>query len=155
MTTRAWAHLHLPRLRSGETPDVISVKIPGQKIRYDAWIVLADVEFKVHEQGRQRCIRDGVRNVHAWVVGQPYGSGHRPHEYVPEPGVRKAVYDPFKGGSFVDSETLEPVTLAHRALLIGKDVWYWPYDMRHGRCECGKDWDGDMPSNHSVGVCAP
>ena len=47
-----WAHLHLPRLQSGETPDVISVKIPGQHIEYASWVSLRDAEFRVSEPGR-------------------------------------------------------------------------------------------------------
>lgn len=118
--TPAWCHLHLPRLRSGETEDVISVKIPGQAIRYVPGVRLETAIFRVHESGRQRCIREGVRNVHAWVCGDLADVG--PQE-VPA-GWRKAVYDPFKGPAFVDAETLEPLLWAERAILTGKDVWY-------------------------------
>lgn len=119
----AWAHLHLPRLQSGETENVISLKTPGEKIDYVAWVELAHPTFRVSEKGRQRVLRDNVRNVHAWVVGDQTGSGTgRP---LPEPtGMRRAVYDPWKGDSFVDAETLEPVRFATRALLNGKAVYY-------------------------------
>lgn len=153
---RAWAHLHLPRLRSGTTTDVISLKVPGWAIDYVAVVKLESVEFKVHERGRQRCIQENVRNVHAWVVGyiemQSYGvTGH----FGMNPDVwRKALYDPWKGGTFVDSETFDPVTVAAYALLIGKDVFYQGYETRFGKCTCGTEWTGDMPGNHSVAVCA-
>ena len=122
-----WLHTHLPRLQSGETPDVISVKIPGQHVEYAAWVSLRDAEFKVHERGRQRCIREGVRNVHAWVVGTEilrvksnwaYAKAGKPV------GFRKAVYDPFRGGTFVDSVTLEPVLRAGLVIMSGKNVFY-------------------------------
>lgn len=123
---RAWAHLHLPRLRSGETPDVISLKVPGWAIDYVSGVELRDAEFKVHESGRQRCIRENVRNVHAWVVGeiawQEYGETDT-YPRTPERW-RIAVYNPFKGGTFVDLKTLEPVMQADRAILLGKDVFY-------------------------------
>ena len=96
-----WAHLHLPRLQSGETPDVISVKIPGQHIEYASWVSLRDAEFRVSEPGRQRCIREGVRNVHAWVVGTEIlrvGSNWRYNQAPCPVGYRQAVYDPWKGG---------------------------------------------------------
>lgn len=123
---RAWAHLHLPRLRSGETEDVISLKVPGWAIDYVSVVELSDAEFKVHESGRQRCIREGVRNVHAWVIGgierQEYGKPRTfqlaPHRW------EVAVYDPFKGGTFVNLKTLEPVHRADFAILIGKNVFY-------------------------------
>lgn len=126
---RVWLHTHLPRLSAGESPDVISVKVPGQRIEYASWVAVQDAEFRVHERGRQRCIAEGVRNVHAWIVGDEIDrlSGDwsylRPGGYIPA-GFRQAVYDPWKGESFVDRETLEPV---HRALLVimaGKNVWY-------------------------------
>lgn len=121
-----WLHTHLPRLKSGDA-NVISVKVPGQRVEYAAWVSLKDVTFKVHEKGRQRCIRDGVRNVHAWVIGTEVlrcdadflaGFDHVPTGY------RRAVYDPWKGGAFVDSETLEPVLGADLVIVRGKNVHY-------------------------------
>lgn len=121
-----WLHTHLPRLQSGDA-NVISVKIPGQRIEYAAWVSLKDVELKVHEQGRQRCIRDGVRNVHAWVVGTEIlrCEAEFPGEFDRVPaGYRQAVYDPWKGGTFVDSETLVPVRRADLVIMAGKRVFY-------------------------------
>lgn len=121
----AWAHLHLPRLRSGETENVISLKTPGEKIDYVAWVDLANPTFKVHQKGRERALRDNVRNVHAWVVGHQVASGTDKPLSTPE-GMRRAIYDPWKGDSFVDAETFEPVHSASRALLNGKTVYYQP-----------------------------
>lgn len=123
-----WLHTHLPRLQSGDA-NVISVKVPGQRVEYAAWVSLGDVEFRVHEHGRQRCLAGGVRNVHAWVVGDEIlrCEADFPGEFARIPqGYRRAVYDPWKGGSFVDSETLEPVHRAPYAIMVGKDVWYLP-----------------------------
>lgn len=121
-----WAHLHLPRLQSGDTPNVISVKVPGQRIEYASWISLTDVEFKVSEPGRQRCIRENVRNVHAWVIGTEVErlTDHWTVYDFPPADWRTAVYDPWKGGTFVDAETLEPVHHARHAILSHKHVWY-------------------------------
>lgn len=123
--TQTWAHLHLPRLQSGAT-DVISVKIPGQRIAYACWVGLKNAEFRVSEPGRQRCLREGVRNVHAWVVGEETErmEGFTPCMGFPPPSYRTAVYDPFKGGTFVDSETLTPVLRADYVILSGKHVFY-------------------------------
>ena len=119
-----WAHLHLPRLQAGEV-NVISVKVPGQRIEYASWVSLRDARFVVSEAGRQRCIRQGVRNVHAWVVGEEVlRVEDYPWRNDPPAVYRRAVYDPWKGGSFVDSETLEPVDLAACAILSGKNVYY-------------------------------
>lgn len=120
-----WAHLHLPRLRAG-VADVISVKVPGRRIGYVETLVLHNAQFKVSEPGRQRCLAENVRNVHAWVVGD--AGGPVPDGYVETfpGGLRKAVYDPWKGGTFVDSQTLLPVLTADLAVMVGKDVFYAP-----------------------------
>lgn len=122
MTERkAWVHLHLPRLQAG-TPEMLSVKIQGSKIFYLAGAVLLDCEFKVHESGRQRCIREGRRNVHAWVVGQLIRPSVSVYDITKDMG--RALYDPFKGGTFVDSFTLEPLTTSPFVVMLGKDVYY-------------------------------
>lgn len=124
---RTWAHLHITRFRSGN-PDMISVKVPGQRIEYASWVSLKDAVFKISEPGRQRCITQGVRNVHAWVVGSEVyratSAEFTPVMDFPPPSYRRAVYDPWKGGSFVDSERLTPVLTADYVILSGKQVFY-------------------------------
>lgn len=122
-----WLHAHLPRLQSGETPDVISIKTPGRHMEYAAWVSLRNAWFKVHEAGRRRCITQGVRNVHAWVVGDEIlrvGADWAYAQAECPAGYRQAVYDPFKGGAFVDRETLEPVLRADLVIMAGKNVYY-------------------------------
>jgi len=127
----AWLHTHLPRLQAGDA-NVISVKVPGQRVEYAAWVSLKDVTFKVHEKGRQRCLEYGVRNVHAWVVGAEIlrCEAEFPGEFdkVPQ-GYRRAVYDPWKGSAFVDLETKTAVYEAAYAIMVGKDVWYVPQEV--------------------------
>lgn len=125
----AWLHTHLPRLQSGETPDVISVKVPGQHVEYASWVVLRDAEFKVHERGRQRCLEYGVRNVHAWVVGTEIlrvGADWAYSQAPCPPGYRRAVYDPWKGSAFVDAETKTAVFESPYVIMAGKNVYYLP-----------------------------
>lgn len=120
-----WAHLHLPRLQSGVT-DVISVKVPGQRILYASSVKLANARFVVSESGRQRCLREGVRNVHAWIVGEELSrlTGTPPREPIGD--WCQAVYDPWLGDSFVDLHTLAPVHRASRVVMSGKNVYYRP-----------------------------
>jgi len=126
-----WLHTHLPRLKAGD-PNVISVKVPGQRVEYAAWVSLENVEFKVHEKGRQRCLEYGVRNVHAWLVGDQITrcTAPLPDEFVQTPpGYRRAVYDPWRGSAFMDLETGTAVYEADLAIMIGKDVWYMPQEV--------------------------
>lgn len=125
---RTWLHTHLPRLQAGD-PNVISVKVPGQRIEYAAWVSLKGARFVVQEVGRQRCIREGQRNVHAWVVGEEIlrCKAEFPGEFSRVPtGYRQAVYNPWEGGAFVDLETKAALYEAARVIMVGKDVWYDP-----------------------------
>lgn len=101
---------------------MLSVKIPGSRVFYLAGAVLMDCEFKVHEHGRQRCIRDGQRNVHAWVVGRMLAASVTPYDT--SRGLNVAVYDPWKGSTFVDAHTHEPVLHSSYVIMRGKDVFY-------------------------------
>lgn len=41
----------------------------GRVIAHAKRLVLTDVKFKVNESGRQRVIRERVKNVHAFIIG--------------------------------------------------------------------------------------
>lgn len=121
--TKVWAHLHLTRyksFKSGRGPrEVISVKVPGQKIRYESEIVLRDCHFYVSQKGRERTLKTNQRNVHAWVIG--YRADFDPW-LLGDWG--RALYNPWKGPDFVDSQTLQPVYHASQVFMSGKDVYY-------------------------------
>src|SRR5687768_4498386 len=53
------------------TKGVWSVRSSGRVIAHRPRIVLRNCKMHVRESGRQRAIRDGYRNVHAWVSGEP------------------------------------------------------------------------------------
>jgi hypothetical protein len=123
---KVWAHLHLPRLKAFEsgqgTSEVISVKTPGHRISYVSSFSMKDCTFFVSAKGRERTLRSGQRNVHAWVIGEP--------KYIAPATMKswkKAIYDPWKGPDFVDSVTLQPVYSAAWVYMIGKVVYYREY----------------------------
>lgn len=122
------AHLHLPRLKSG-VDEVVSVSrfayAPGSKTDYFGTVTMKDVKFKVSQAGRKRTLDTGVKNVHAWVVGefvQGVPSQHHPKQR----GWRTARYNPRFGPDFVDSETGESLSEARAAILVGSKVYYLP-----------------------------
>lgn len=125
MSVKAWAHTHFPKLtkwrKDGIDPKIISVKVPGRRVVYVESIVITGAEFKVSQRGRDRTLETGQRNVHAWVVGQAEESGT---VLVCLDRLRRAVYDPWKGPTFVDSETLKPVYQSPFVAIFGKDVYY-------------------------------
>jgi hypothetical protein len=125
MTTKAWAHLHLPRLSAGDR-NCISIKEGRDPVYYASSIMLLDATFFVSAKGRERCLRENVRNVHAWVIGEsnyvevdtdPGESGDLTH-------IPRAVYDPWKGDTFVDASTLTPIHHAAIVWMVGKNVFY-------------------------------
>lgn len=49
--------------------DCVSVQYDGKVIGYAKSVIIENVTFKIRESGRQRAIRDGQRNVHAFAIG--------------------------------------------------------------------------------------
>lgn len=121
------AHLHLPKSKRGDDACISVAPFaykPGQKTVYYGTVTMTNVKFKVSEPGRQRTLDTGVKNVHAWVVGDflvgdeaqlPPG---RPWDW------RCARYNPKNGPHFVDSATGNPVFEARAAYMVGSKVFY-------------------------------
>lgn len=87
----------------------------GWRVRaYADEVMLKDVTFTVSEKGRQRVIREGRKNVHAYVVGTLVDT-------LPECEV-DVTYNPYKYSSFVEAVTLQPVSCVHYARLIDRQV---------------------------------
>jgi hypothetical protein len=69
------AHPHRNKIKWGHI-DCISVKPQNGPVEYYSVIRLSNVTFKVSESGRIRAYEDGVRNVHAWAVGNLVSGNH-------------------------------------------------------------------------------
>ena len=84
----------------------------GRVIRYDNLINLENASFKVSEAGRQRVLRDRVKNVHAFVIGDMVNS---PWE---ESACDKGVtYNPYTCGEFYERRGGRGVASADRVQL--------------------------------------
>ena len=78
---------------------------------------LIDVTFKVSEAGRQRVLREHVKNVHAYAVGTLVRSGFSSESYIP------VTYNPYKYRSFVMAHNTDvPVHHARRVVTDGRQV---------------------------------
>jgi hypothetical protein len=123
VTTKTAAHLHLPRFKAGN-PANISVKVGDEPVYYASRLLMRNVTFKVSEAGRQRMLREGHKNVHAWVVGEqlPWPVCFSPDTAV----LREAKYNPVKGATFVDAEDGGPVYGASLVVMVGSKVYYMP-----------------------------
>lgn len=81
-------------------------------VEHAAKLVVEDVVFRVGAGGRARALREGRRNVHAYVMG-------RRGKHVPSGEQVRVRYNPFRAGTFTDEEG-HPVTKA-RAVVFAED----------------------------------
>jgi hypothetical protein len=84
----------------------------GRVIRYDNLINLENASFKVSEAGRQRVLRDRVKNVHAFVIGDMVDSPWK--ESTCDRGV---TYNPYMRGEFYERKGGLGVASADRVRL--------------------------------------
>ena len=84
---------------------------------------LVDCEFRVGLKGRARAVREGRRNVHAYVAGTPAFTSTAP-DAPPVP----VTYSPFVSPHFRDRDTGRPVLRAKRVRFLptGRAVAYHP-----------------------------
>lgn len=82
-------------------------------------ITIIEPRFKVSEAGRKRVIREGRKNVHAYVEGV-VGTLDECRDG------QRVYYDPFKFETFV-TELEWPIRKAAKANILGKDVYCYPY----------------------------
>lgn len=80
----------------------LSVRQSGKVVGHVDSIELHSAEFVVREAGRQRVLREKVKNVHAFVRGYLVQLQHVPN-YAGCSGVKSATYNPYKYSKFVDA----------------------------------------------------
>ncbi|MFD1136561.1 hypothetical protein [Paenibacillus urinalis] len=90
-------------------------------IDYRACIVLCNVNFIVHQKGRERVLKERKKNLHAFISGYYYADLQSEIKEVPK---HKAYYNPYKTKSFVNKETMEVLRTAKRVYCAGKNIYY-------------------------------
>lgn len=83
-----------------------SLKHRGKVIGHHKAIVLNNCEFRVSKKGRQRVLKEKVKNVHAYVAAESYEQLNDHHNGVERV---KLTYNPYKYSTFVVKETGEPI----------------------------------------------
>ena len=88
----------------------------GRVIHHTDKVHIANPEFVVRKAGRERVLREGKKNVHAFVRGDVtfFNLMYRPT-------LDTLTYNPYKYASFVDKQTEEAVYNASRAWLTVTD----------------------------------
>ena len=90
----------------------------GRVVTHMKGFTLADAKFVVRQGGRQRVLREGKKNVHAFVTGRISLNNGVATIFK---GAEKVTYNPYKNDTFVFKDTGEPVTEAHVISVFTKD----------------------------------
>lgn len=101
---------------------VVDVKT-GKVIAHRPAVTLTQAEFVVRPAGRAKVLREGKKNVHAFVVGNLlYGTGAV--EGLRRNGPLQVGYNPFKAPTFVTKPFGNPIKNAPRVRLdVDGKVW--------------------------------
>jgi len=84
----------------------------GKVIRHANSVVINSPKFVVRQAGRERVLKEGVKNVHAFVVGSLEWASNELYQLK---GGRKIIYNPYKYNSFVIADIKEQATKGVRA----------------------------------------
>lgn len=96
-----------------------SLQQNGLVVLHAPTVVLKDVTFTVSEKLRQKVIASGVKNVHAKVHGTLSQLTAGSLE-----GYREAWYRPQAVSTFVDRETMQPLTECKEIILTNCKMYY-------------------------------
>jgi len=109
----------------------LSYRPMGGRVAHAQTMILNDVRFVVQPAGRERVIREGKKNAHAfvrgileWVCDDYYTSMD---DYTEENLRRQAypliTYNPRFNKSFVYTDTFEPIHSATQVVIVGKHIY--------------------------------
>lgn len=86
-------------------------------------VELEEVTFKVSQAGRERCLREKRKNVHAFVVGQLLAASLT--EFPQQEGGIMISYNPYKSGSFCRKDTNDAVESAEFVIVTSQGIIGW------------------------------
>lgn len=97
-----------------------SIRAQGKVVGHADTVKIRWAKFVVQPAGRDRVVKEGRKNVHAFVRGQLDRTRREPDlsDY------RLASYNPYKHGYFVDAETEDPLWAASDVILHEGKAYY-------------------------------
>jgi hypothetical protein len=121
---RVRVHPHRGKYLAGN-PDCVSVTPdPGSGVYYVPGIEMHNVHFRVHQSGFRRMQESGVRNVHAWAVGEQAGIITGLEETKRDASKWQRVEYDFRNGRFVMGDrVLDKTDVFDVALCIGRNFY--------------------------------
>ena len=91
-------------------------------IGYADRIVVRHVKYIVVQSGRERALRERMKNVHAFVEGEYVRELQAAS--IPAHLAREAFYNPYHAPAFMDRGTMKPVLTADLAICEQGKVYY-------------------------------
>ena len=95
--------------------NVFSVRHKGRVIQHTKMAVIKDAEYVVRPAGRAKVLREGKKNVHAFVRGEWLGVTMAWLPYHDKG--KRVTYNPYKYSTFVEALTDDPVHASDLAVL--------------------------------------
>lgn len=119
-------HPHKPMVDAGieSCVSITPVKRHG-RAHYMGTVMVTGAEFVVHESGRKRYLAEGMRNVHAWMVGELLSEAteqFRP-AVVDTPAMSRVRYDLTLGRFIADDGTDVTDGNYRAATVVGKELF--------------------------------
>ena len=103
---------------------VFSVRHKGRVIAWTNVVAIENPEYVVRQSGRQRVLKEGRKNVHAFVRGDMLDHNNINHDFITYNlslvGDR-VTYNPYKYKSFVYKDSEKPIHRSEWALLAKSD----------------------------------
>ena len=98
-------------------------------VGYAEGVILTDVEFRVRESGRQRCLREKQKNVHAFAIGlleRTFGVSEIDEysTFFDIAAAYRVTYNPYRQNCFYNVATEAPVTYGARVLVTANNGIY-------------------------------
>lgn len=104
------------------TNKCLSVMQQGKVVGHAQLVRLTDVSFQVSQTGRDRCLREKRKNVHAFVVGK-LQKADAIAEGSPQLSGIKVNYNPYKADYFFKAKTGEPIYQAKSVVITPRGVF--------------------------------
>jgi hypothetical protein len=122
-----WVYRNVGATYRDDPEPTYSIRQRGRVVAHASAVMLAHARFIVDERGRQRVLRTGHKNVHAFVVGMLVADGQygiRPEDFPNASLAAGARYNPHEFESFIDTRTGTALRGASGVLLNKHGVTY-------------------------------
>ncbi len=95
-----------------------STKHLGIVINYFEYAIIADGQFMVSDAGRERCLREKKRNVHAFISSPAEPTPVERDALPPPHRLAEVKYNPYRANTFINSKTGATISQARAIYLI-------------------------------------